>query len=102
MQKVKCFTFQQMKEFQTRMDPDHFKKYTTKGSNNQTIDQVPMLTLKTRGELAHVKGITTATQDKAVYVLKDTKILCQSNENFSNVQSMVIFNLQAYHKIRRV
>ena len=46
-----------------------------------------MLISKTRGELAHVRGIASSTQDKAVYVLKDGKILGQSNDDFSNVQS---------------
>ena len=46
-----------------------------------------MLILKTRCEISLVRGIASATQDKAVYVLKLGKLLRQSNDDFSTVQS---------------
>lgn len=92
---------QQMRQLSNLMDPHQYVKYTSGGYwtirrshrfwsggfTDQTIEQVLMRMLKTRGGLAHGRGINTGTQAKMVYALPQTVPVCQSLEDFCGVHS---------------
>ena len=91
----------QMKKLGERMEKEDFEKYTSSGywtirrSNrfwsgnftDQTIEQVLMRMLKSRGGLAHGRGVTLSTQSKMVHIFPQTVPICESLEIFSGVQS---------------
>ena len=78
------------------MSEAEFAKYTSRGYctirrshrfwsgifADQTIEQMLMRMLKTRGGLAHGRGITPSTQSKMVRILPQTTLLCASLESF--------------------
>ena len=46
-----------------------------------------MRMLKSRGGLAHGRGVTTSTQSKMVHIIPQTVPICESVEVFSGVHS---------------
>ena len=91
----------QMKKLPTIMEEDQYTNYTKSGywtirrsdrfwSGNftdQTIKQVLMRMLKTRGGLKHGRGITSSTQAKMVHVLPKTIPVCEVVEDFCGMYS---------------
>jgi len=91
----------QMKQLKTKMGKKEFAKYTSEGywtvrrSNrfwsgnftDQTIEQVLMRMLKSRGGLAHGRGVTLSTESKMVHIIPQTAPICESLEVFSGVHS---------------
>ena len=86
----------QMKKLPQIMSEAEFAKYTSRGYwtirrshrfwsgifIDQTIEQTLMRMLKTRGGLAHGRGITPSTQSKMVCILPQITLLCASLESF--------------------
>ena len=86
----------QMKKLPQIMSEAEFAKYTSRGYwtirrshrfwsgifTDQTIEQTLMKMLKTRGGLAHGRGITPSTQPKMVCILPQTTLPCASLESF--------------------
>lgn len=91
----------QMKQLSTVMDEEQYANYTTSGYwtirrsdrfwagnfTDQTIEQVLMRMLKTRGGLKHGRGITSGTQSKMVHIIPRTVPVCESLEDFCGIHS---------------
>ncbi|MES9880176.1 MAG: hypothetical protein ABW185_04765 [Sedimenticola sp.] len=92
---------QQMKKLSTIMSDVQYDQYARSGYwtirrsdrfwsgifTDQTIEQVLMRMLKTRGGLNHGRGITSSTQSKMVHVMPQTVPVCESLENFCGIET---------------
>ena len=81
----------QMNQLKTKMSIEEFTEYTSQGywtirrSNHfwsgnftdQTIEQILMRMLKSRGGLAYGRGVTPSTQSKMVHIIPKTVLICE-------------------------
>ena len=90
-----------MKMLETKMNAETYAKYTSEGywtirrSNrfwsgnftDQSIETILMRMLKSRGGLAHGRGVTSNTEAKMVHIIPQTVPICESLEMFSGIHS---------------
>ena len=91
----------QMRRLPTLMNAEAYKKYTSDGywtirrSNrfwsgnftDQSIETILMRMLKSRGGMAHGRGVTSSTMAKMVHIIPKTVPICESLEDFTGIHS---------------